>query len=164
MRHVLFAVFLVVVCATGAAAGPYEDATSAFERKDYVLAARLLRPFAEQGDAQAQFNLGVMYDYGQGVSQNHREAVKWYRKAAEHGRARAQSNLGLMYDNGQGVPQDFVHAHMWFNVAAAALSGDDRKATMKNRDIVASKMTAVQIEKAQEMARRCQETKFKECD
>ena len=57
MRRILFAVFLVVACAIGAAAGPTEDAISAYQRGDYVLAARLFRPLAEQGDAQAQGNL-----------------------------------------------------------------------------------------------------------
>ncbi len=51
---------------------------------------------AAQGDAHAQFNLGVMYDKGRGVSQDYAEAVKWYRKAAEQGHASAQHNLGVM--------------------------------------------------------------------
>ena len=57
---------------------------------------------------------------------------------------------GNMYLNGQGVPQDFVAAHAWFNVAAA--NGDSRAA--KNRDIVASKMTAEQLAEAQKLARK----------
>jgi hypothetical protein len=52
---------------------------------------------------------------------------------------------------------------MWSTVAAAALRGDTAKNMMKFRDDVASQMTATQIEKAQEMPRRCQDTKFKEC-
>ena len=69
-----------------------------------------------------------------------------------------------MYSNGQGVPQDFVRTHMWYIVAAAASSGDEGKMAIKFRDRAASRMTAAQIGQAQEMARRCQETKFKECD
>ena len=57
---------------------------------------------ADQGDAGAQYNLGVMYDNGQGVPQNYAEAVKWYRLAADQGDASAQYNLGVMYDNGRG--------------------------------------------------------------
>ena len=60
-----------------------------------------------------------MYEDGQGVPQDYKQAVKWYTKAAEQGDADAQSNLGVMYANGQGVPQDNVSAHMWFNLAAA---------------------------------------------
>jgi TPR repeat protein len=69
-----------------------------------------------------------------------------------------------MYEKGEGVPQDLVRAYMWCTVAVAALSGDNGKAAMKRRDVVASQMTAAQIMKAQEMARRCQDTKFKECE
>ena len=120
------------------------------------MAARLFRPLAEQGIASAQNNLGWMYTQGRGVSQDYQEALKWYRRAAEQGIASAQNNLGLMYENGRGVRRDLIHAHMWYNVAAAALSGNEGKAAMKRRDHVASQMTAAQIEKAQEMARRCQ--------
>ena len=164
MRRLLFAVFLVVACATVAAAGSIEEAEFVYDRGDYTQAARLFRPLAEQGIASAQFNLGMMYAKGQGVPQDYQAALKWYRKAAEQGDASAQNNLGLMYEMGRGVRRDFIRAHMWSNVAAAALSGDEGKAAMKRRDHVASQMTAAQIGKAQEMARRCQETKFKECD
>ena len=164
MRRFLFAVFLVVTCATGAAADSIEEAEFAYDRGDYTRAARLFRPLAEQGIASAQNNLGGMYTQGRGVSQDYQEALKWYRRAAEQGIASAQNNLGLMYENGRGVRRDLIHAHMWYNVAAAALSGDEGKAAMKRRDHVASQMTAAQIEKAQEMARRCQQSQFKECD
>ena len=65
-----------------------------------------LRRRADQGDAEAQFNLGFMYDNGEGVPQDDQEAVKWYRMAAEQGYAGAQFALGLMYDNDQGVPEN----------------------------------------------------------
>jgi hypothetical protein len=104
---------------------------------------------AEQGDALAQYNLGVMYAKGQGVVQDYKEAAKWYRLAAEQGSAEAQSNLGFLYEEGQGVPQDYVEAHMWFNLGGA--SGDARG--IKNRDIIARKMTPEQIAEAQRRAR-----------
>ncbi len=104
---------------------------------------------AEQGDATAQNNLGLMYYLGKGVPQDYKQAVNWYRKAAEQGFASAQSNLGLMYANGQGVPQDYVMAHMLWNVAAA----NGHKEATENREIVAKKMTPSQIEEAQKLAR-----------
>ena len=82
------------------------------------LAARLFRPLAEQGDALAQFGLGLMYRDGKGVPQDTQEAVKWYRKAAEQGFAQAQHNLGWMYSNGQGVPQDAQESVKWYRKAA----------------------------------------------
>ena len=104
---------------------------------------------ADQGDASAQHNLAVMYDNGQGVTQDYAQAVKWYRLAADQGYASAQSNLGVMYSNGQGVPQDYVQAHKWYNLAAAQGDADGAK----NRDLVAKRMTPQQIERAQELAR-----------
>ncbi|MGB6290648.1 MAG: tetratricopeptide repeat-containing serine protease family protein, partial [Desulfobulbales bacterium] len=72
----------------------------------------------EQGRANAQYNLGLLYKKGQGVKQDYQEAAKWYRKAAEQGDANAQYNLGFMYENGQGVIQDRKKAAKWYRMAA----------------------------------------------
>jgi hypothetical protein len=61
---------------------------------------------AEQGEAAAQNNLGVMYEHGKGVSQDYMTAVKWFRLAAKQGYGTAQYNLGVMYENGKGVSQN----------------------------------------------------------
>ena len=63
----------------------FDEAVAAYQRGDYATAIRELRPLAEQGDADAQFNLGTMYGIGLGVPQDFAKAVKWYRKAAEQG-------------------------------------------------------------------------------
>jgi TPR repeat protein len=63
---------------------------------------RWYRLAADQGDADAQFNLGVMYDTGRGVPQDDAEAERWYRLAADQGDANAQSNLGVMYHRQPG--------------------------------------------------------------
>ena len=94
---------------------------------------------AEQGDAEAHCNLGLMYENGQGI-QDCIEAAKWYRKAAEQGLAEAQYNLGFMYQHGQGVPQDFVKAHMWCNLSASTTTGEVREQALKNREILAKEM------------------------
>ena len=73
---------------------------------------------AEQGDANAQFNLGAAYDEGTGVGQDYAEAVRWYRLSAEQGDASAQYNLGGMYDEGTGVGQDDAEAVRWWTLAA----------------------------------------------
>ncbi|MDZ4347552.1 MAG: tetratricopeptide repeat protein [Candidatus Binatia bacterium] len=132
--------------------------------QDYQEAVRWFRLAAAQGYAPAQSSLGLAYEKGQGVPQDYQEAVKWYRLAAAQGNQFGQINLGVMYTNGTGVRQDFVRAHMWFTLAAAALSGDSGDTATKNRDGIASKMTAEQIATAQEIVRRCQESKLKNCD
>ena len=73
---------------------------------------------AEQGDATAQYNLGVMYANGEGVIQDYKQSVNWYRKAAEQGDADAQFNLGVLYSKGQGVIQDYKEAVKWFRLSA----------------------------------------------
>jgi len=74
---------------------------------------------AEEGDAQAQFDLGAMYVKGNGVAKNYTEAEKWFRKAAEQGNAKAQSMVGAMYYDGQGgVAQDYTEAMKWYRKAA----------------------------------------------
>jgi hypothetical protein len=73
---------------------------------------------ADQGDAMAQFNLGVCFNNGQGVAMDPVEAVKWYRKAAEQGNANAQNNLGVCFMNGHGAAKDLEEAAKWFQKAA----------------------------------------------
>ena len=81
---------------------------TAYLAGNYDTALNVLMPIALNGYAHAQLILGLMYDNGQGVTQDYVEAVKWYQKAAEQGHAKAQYNLGLMYDKGQGVTQYYV--------------------------------------------------------
>ena len=73
---------------------------------------------AQQGDPEAQFNLGRCYANGRGVKQDWQKAVEWYAKAAEQGDAVAQCNLGICYANGQGVKQDRQKAIEWYTKAA----------------------------------------------
>ena len=75
----------------------FQKGLTAVQSGDYATALREWTPFAVQGNADAQFNLGVMYANGQGFSQDYKTAVKWYRLAAEPRIADPQFNLGLMY-------------------------------------------------------------------
>ena len=111
-----------------------------------------LRRQAEQGDASAQYNLGAMYENGEGVPQDDQEALKWYRKAAEHRHAAAQNNLGISYEYGMGVPRDYVQAHKWYNLAASRTT-DEAKDYRLHRDELAKEMTASQVTEAQQLAR-----------
>ena len=95
-----------------------------------------------------------MYNNGQGVPQDYKEAVKWYRLSAEQGDREAQYNLGNRYYHGQGVPQDYLSAHMWWNLSGS----NGYKDAVKNRNIVEEKMTPSQIEEAQRLARNWKPT------
>jgi hypothetical protein len=132
----------------------FDEAVAAYQRGDYATALRELRPLAEQGVAEAQYKLGVLYLTGEGVLQNHAEAAKWLRKAAEQGYAPGQYNLARLYASGWGVPQDYVQAHMWYNLAAFRLPpGMNRDKAIKTLKIVTDRMTPAQLFEAQKLAR-----------
>jgi len=118
MRTLLAALTALMLFATPVVAGDWEDAEAAHKAGDFQKAFRLWKPLAEQGDADAQANLGLMYDTGRGVPENDAKAVYWYRKAAEQGHAGVQNSLGTMYDNGEGVPEDNAKAVHWYRKAA----------------------------------------------
>ena len=147
-----------------AATTSLEEAEFAYERGEYTQAARLFSPLAEQGVTSAQFYLGLMHEKGRGVRKDYPTALTWFRKAAAQGYIGPQNNLGLMYERGRGVRKDLVRAFMWYGLAGAMLPGDDGKAALMRRDQLSLYMTAAQIEQAQELVRRCQQSQFKQCD
>ena len=114
----LIIVLLLTASGSDVSADQLEDGIAAYQRGDFATALRLFQPLAEQGDASAQTNLGVMYEQGRGVAQNYREAMRWFRLAAMQGDASAQSNLGVMYFKGQGIAQDFREAMRWYRLGA----------------------------------------------
>jgi hypothetical protein len=149
----LIALVGIFCLAVPVGADQLEDAYAAAKRGDYATALRLWRPLAEQGNAVAQRNLGIMYATGHGVPKDYVMAVKWYRKAAEQGYAEGQFNLALMYKYGQGVPRDYVQAHMWFNLAAAFCTDKKlRKLVADDRDGLEKLMKPNEIAEAQALA------------
>ena len=75
----------------------FNKGLTAAQSGDFATALKEWKPLAEEGNAVAQNNLGLMYHNGWGVPQDYKEAVYWYRLAVEQGYAIAQYNLGLMY-------------------------------------------------------------------
>ena len=133
------------IVALPVAAGPFEDGLAAYKRDDRESALRAWRPLAEQGDAIAQFYLGLAHDTGEAFQ----VTINWYRKAAEQGLPRAQYNLGIMYHFGLGIAShDYVEAHKWFDLAVMRGNVAARAA----RDLVAESMTLAQIAKAERLA------------
>jgi len=104
--------------AAPASTDPLRDGQKAYLRGDFSAAMQLLRPLAEQGSADAQAYLGLMYDNGQGVSRDYAEAARWYRKGAEGGNVTAQSLLAGMYTEGRGVSKDDAETVKWLLKAA----------------------------------------------
>ena len=120
IRVIVMAIILTVAAAAPALADDAEDcnAAAALLQTDPARAVSACSKRAEQGDAHAEFMLGAMYNFGQGVLQDYERASLWYRKAADQGVAGAQYNLGIMYDTGQGVAQDHAMALQFYRAAA----------------------------------------------
>ena len=96
----------------------FKGGLAAYQENDFKKALEEFRPLAENGHGMAQFYLGLLYGFGEGVEKDLTEAVRWWRLAAEQGNVAAQSNLGFMYKYGNGVSADPVQAYMWSKVAA----------------------------------------------
>jgi TPR repeat protein len=134
--------------------GEWDQAKTAHERGDYAAEVAIVRPLAEKGYAFAQFNLGVLYDRGQGLPQDDALAKQWYQKAAEQGLPQAQVNLAIMYEEGQGMPVDPVRAYFWY---ALADSQGDGQAPQALQDI-AKKMTPAQVADAERQVKEFKAT------
>ena len=137
----------------------FNKGLTAAQNGDFATALKEWKPLAEEGNANAQHNLGLMYQKGEGVPQDYKEAVRLYKLAAEQGNANAQTNLGLMYVQGKGVIQDYVYAHMWWNIATA--NGNDDAKSNKKR--VEGMMNSSDISEAQRLARECVKKNYKGC-
>ncbi|MDD9841159.1 MAG: tetratricopeptide repeat protein [Alphaproteobacteria bacterium] len=107
---------------------------------------------AEQGDADAQYRLGVCYAEGEGVSQNKKEAIYWYRQAAEQGFAVAQLALGTSYLTGDGVPKNEQTAYMWFLLAKANGDAEIKRVVGEAIDLLESLLSRAERAAAQEEA------------
>ena len=163
MKRLLVPFCLTLIIFIGSAgvsaSADFQKGLTAYKSKDYATALRELKPLAKQGDADAQYYLGKMYDKGQGVPQNDKTAVKWFKLAAEQGHDGAQNNLGAMYEEGQGVKQDLVYAHIWRSIA----NMNGNFLAWMEIDSLEEKMTPAQIAEAQKLAQECIRKKYKGC-
>ncbi len=90
----------------------------AFDRASYETALAVWLPKALEGDAEAQINVGEIYEKGLGIAPDFTKAATWYRKAAEQGNSQAQINLGYLYEKGLGVEQNLISALNWYRKAS----------------------------------------------
>jgi TPR repeat protein len=109
---------LSVFCLAVPAWADFQAGMKAYDVEDYATAMREWQPLAEQGDALAQYHVGLLYHKGRGVPQDDAQARKWYAKAAAQGQAKAQFSLGTLYFNGEGGPKDYQQALRWFRLGA----------------------------------------------
>ena len=148
----LLAALLGIAAAPGARADALGRGTAAFNRGDYIRAARELSPLAASGNPRALGLLGFMYEHGFGAPQAYEAAFDLYCRAAVQGNPFAQAMLGLMYDKGHGTHQDFIQAYKWLDLAAARSVGRERDTYARFRNAVASKMSPDEILVGQRLA------------
>ena len=143
------ALVFLLVCLVAPAWADFQAGMDARNRGDFAKAMREWQPLAEQGNARAQFYLGLLYENGDGVPEDYKKVREWYEKSAAQGEANAQFYLGLMSAFGRGGPLDLVQAHMWYSLASA--SGHARAPLHRND--LAKQMKPAQIADAQTRAR-----------
>jgi len=137
---------LMAMClANAASADPYNNGLAAAGAHDYATAVQLWRPLADEGLANAQDSLGILYENGMGVVQDHAAAAALFHKAG------ALYSLGDIYANGHTIQRDPVQAYLWLSVAAVRLAPNDtmRPAAIRGRDLAARAMTEAQLDQAE---------------
>ena len=96
----------------------FNEGIAAWNIQDYPTALQKFRPFAEEGDPEAQFYVGFTYFQGLGVTQDNFEAEKWLKKSALQGETNAYSALGFIYrQNGERTLQNVDEAIKWYSLA-----------------------------------------------
>ena len=99
-------------------ASSFEEGLNFSQNGDFKNAFIKWLPVAKQGNRDAQFQIGLMYSYGNGVKQDYLEAIKWHTLAGNNGNRTAQLFLGDLYFDGENVPQNFVEAKKWYSLSA----------------------------------------------
>lgn len=116
MKALLLTMILAGYCSSSLAG--WEESWTAYERGDFELAVTEWKKLAEQGDKNAQINVGYAYYSGVGVQKDLEQALRWYLMAAEQGDSHAQLNAGVLYLQRQGVQQNSEEALKWLRLAA----------------------------------------------
>jgi len=147
---ILGALLVVPGCGSGTSQQQVDAAEghAAFERREFEEAFEILEPYAEAGDAGAEFKIGFMYLHGRGANRDYGLAVEWLEKAGEQGHAEAQYNMAMNYNLGRGVAEDLVQAHMWATMASA----QGYRAAGELKEDTAARMTEDQVREARDLA------------
>ena len=141
----------VVLCFVFASYSVYADikgGQAAILKGDFPGAYKEFMKDAKKGVAHAQAVVGVMLHLGQGVKQDLKKALSWYRKAGENGYEAGLANVGVMYYKGAGIRNDDVQAYAWLDVASHMRGGREHNAMAR----VASYLSPQQLQEAKKLA------------
>lgn len=118
MRRSLSALLLPMLLAGPVLGQSYEKGLQAQSEADYVMALRIFRPLAEKGHTGAQYSLGLMYERGDGVPQDHAKAFELWKRGAGKGDTVIQEALGERYREGRSIRRNYAEAMKWYRKAA----------------------------------------------
>ncbi len=118
LKHLLISLAFLMTLSAPVAAQDFQKGLAAAQAGDFATALKEWKPLAEAGNADAQYNLGLMYTNGDGVPQDYKEAVKWYRLAAEQGYADAQTILVYVPIRRMAFLKTTTEAVKWYRLAA----------------------------------------------
>lgn len=107
------ALLTLAVLHTPAEAQSFGHGVQALRAGEFERAHAIWAPLAANGDAGAQWGMGILYRHGEAVKQDHAAAFRWFEQAAQRGHAAAQNDLGMSYLNGWGVDPFWPSAHQW---------------------------------------------------
>jgi uncharacterized protein len=147
-KHLISAILIAVMTVSPVYGNDFQEGLDAIHATNYKKALEKLIPLAEHGHSAAQYNIGVMHEWGNGVPQDNANALKWYKRSAERSHKDAQNNLGALYSKGEGAEEDFVEALKWFIIS----SENGSEGGQKNIRIVEKRMNYEQISQAQKLA------------
>ena len=145
MKQFLFVILILFASAGSAIADDLERGLKAYESGDKATAYEVLLPLAEQGNAEAQSVVGLIFNSGEAVTQDYVQASRWLSAAAEQGMGEAQYWLGIAYYRGRGVPRDGVLAYMWFNLTTGAYTWSKPYADKDKQTVL--KATAIMLDR-----------------
>jgi len=151
VKRLAIAVLFLSLLAAPARAD-YGAGIAAYEAGRYEEALRELLPLSEQGDANAEFMLGVMYYYGRGVVRDDGLAAVWFFKSARKGNPSGQLAFGSLYIRGTGVRRDLAQAFIWLTLAAESGVPGLQQQALFLRDVAARLMAPDEVESARHLA------------
>ena len=120
-------------------------------------AFKWLKILSEKGHAESQYKLAEMYRSGNGILENDSKALMWFQEAAAQGNAAAQASLGDMYQDGEGISKNNIKAFIWKSVAK-------QQGHYASLYRLKEELSVRQLNKAQELASKCYESNFQDCD
>ena len=125
-RARILVILTIFAAAAPAARADFATGVKAFRSANYETAFAEWMPLAERGSGDAQYNIGILYQYGLGVEIDFAVAALWYRRAAEQSHPNAQAKLGYLLARGLGIAKDLAESARWFREAAEQGVADAR--------------------------------------